>query len=79
MERNGRIRLAAILLLFLLLSVSLVSCTEDEPTRTCIGIVPAYRGDTITDTHHEFTKDEFSVYATFDDGTDGEVEDYEFT
>ena len=52
---------------------------EEEKAKTCIGIVPAYRGGDITDTRHEFTKEEFFVFATFDDGSEGEVEDYELT
>lgn len=42
-----------------------------------LSLTPAYRGEEVTELDHEFKKEDFYVYATFTDGTDGEVTDFE--
>lgn len=62
-------------ILALLLAVSaLTSCGDPK----LLSIIPAYMGGTVTSTRHEFTKDDFYVLATYDDGTDKQVTDFEF-
>ena len=43
-----------------------------------LAILPAYKGETVTSTHHEFTNDDFYVLASYSDGTDRAVSDFEF-
>lgn len=64
--------LSALLLTVMLLAC--VSCGGPE----ALGIVPSYMGPPITVTDYEFTKDDFLVIASFDDGTDKTIDDYEF-
>ena len=66
-----RISAAAVLLSVLVL---LTSCGGPK----LIGIIPAFNGPAIYDTTHEFTKDEFFIYASYDDGTDRRLENDEF-
>ncbi len=64
-----RIILCAILSLLLL-----ASCGGPK----LLSIIPAYAGSGVTSTHHEFTKGDFYVLATYADGTDKQVTDFEF-
>jgi len=43
-----------------------------------ISIIPAYKGEAVTSTTHEFTKEDFYVYATYTDGNDKQITDFEF-
>ncbi len=58
--------LAAVMLL-------LVSCGPK-----IIAIMPVYKGEEVTDTHHEFANEDFYVLATYEDGTQAEVKDFKF-
>ena len=59
----------------LLLSLlCLASCGGPE----LLAVYPAYQGQPVTSTHHEFTKKDFIVCASYDDGTDEFVTDFEF-
>ena len=57
----------------LLLLMSLVSCGPEA-----LGMYPVYVGGEVTSLQHEFTKEDFVVIIAFDDGTDREVDDFEF-
>lgn len=46
--------------------------------RELISLIPIYNGETVTDTHHEFTKDDFKVMLTFKDGNDEFTDDFTF-
>jgi len=43
-----------------------------------IGIIPRYVGEEVTDTQHEFKAEDFTVLANYDDGTNVEVDGFEF-
>lgn len=55
-----------------LLSFALVSCGGPK----IVSLVPVYKGAEVTDTHHEFTKDDFDVYLTYDDGAQLLADDF---
>lgn len=61
-----------------LLSVILLCCVSCGGGDDAIGLVPSYRGPVVTTTDYEFTKDDFLVIASYDDGRDVFVSDYEF-
>ena len=72
-------RLLSLLLAFLLLfsaCVSLSSCGGDK--KTPIGLVVVYNGPDVTVTDKEFSANEFLVLASYEDGTDEYVTDFEF-
>lgn len=52
----------------------LISCGGPE----LLSIIPAYKGEAVTSTHHTFTNDDFYVIASYADGTDEVVSDFEF-
>ena len=75
--RIGKTAACALLSLLLILPLLLASCGGDK--NPIIGLVASYRGEDVTSTDHEFTKDEFFVVASYDDGTfEQDVKDYEF-
>ncbi len=43
-----------------------------------VSVIPVYVGAPVTDTFHEFKKEEFYVLASYEDGTDEQVTDFEF-
>ncbi len=57
--------LAAVMLL-------LVSCGPE-----ILGVAPVYRGEEVTDTHHEFKKEDFYVLVTYEGGVQKQAEDFE--
>ena len=76
--RTGKI-LSRILVPALLLAVLTLfaACTDDS--NPIIGLMAAYTGPDVTTTDHEFTKDEFFVVVSYEDGTfDQGIKDYEF-
>ena len=75
MRTGSRTASALILSLLLLLAAALPSCKENP----VIGLIAAFKGASVTSTEHEFTKDEFYVVASYEDGTfEQDVTDYEF-
>ena len=50
----------------------LVSCGPEA-----LGMYPAYVGEEVTSTDHEFSNEDFYVIVAFDDGTDRVVKDFE--
>ena len=44
-----------------------------------ISIIPAYKGEPVTSTDHEFTKEDFYVLGTYTDGNDKQITYFEFT
>lgn len=54
--------------------LALVSCGGPE----LLSIMPAYKGEPVTSTYHEFTKDDFYVIASYDNGEDKVITDFEF-
>ena len=48
-----------------LLAALLVSCGGPD----VISLVPVYKGAEVTDTHHEFSNDDFDIYLTYEDGS----------
>ncbi|GEM_PF-1296863 len=74
---------AAALLAALLLILAFPSCGKDKEEsahkgETPIGLIVVYNGPEVTDTRHVFSPDEFSVLASYEDGTDEYIHDYEF-
>lgn len=63
------------LLLFCSCCVCLSSCKDKK---TPIGLVVVYNGPDVTVTDKEFSAGEFLVLASYDDGTDEYVQDFEF-
>jgi len=43
-----------------------------------VSIIPVYVGAPVTDTFHEFKKEDFYVLASYEDGTDEQVTDFTF-
>lgn len=70
-----RILLLVFALFLSLASLFLVSCDK----RKAISIIPNYLGEDVTDTKHEFKKEDFRVIIAYSDGTDEERDDYTFT
>ena len=69
---------ALLLTLAALLSLlALSSCGKDKKEEP-LGLVVVYMGPAVTDTTHVFSADEFSVLASYADGTDEYVSDFEF-
>ncbi len=58
----------------ILVVLALSSCGGPE----LLSIMPVYIGDTVTSTHHEFSKEDFYVLALYDDSRDVQVTDFEF-
>lgn len=73
MKKAISITLSAIILVTV--AMTCVSCGGPK----LIGIVPAYTGADVTDTNHEFSNEDFFVIASYDDGTDETVTDFEFS
>ena len=70
---------ALILALGILLLLSLfVSCRKKPEPETPIGLIAAYLGPDIDTTDHVFKKSDFQVLASYSDGRDEFVTDYEF-
>ena len=63
-------------LIFLLLPLT-ASCGKDK-VKEPIGLIVVYTGPEIYDTQHVFTSDDFSVLASYEDGSDEYVHDYTF-
>lgn len=67
-------KILAVVLVLAVLASALSACGNPV-----IGLMAAYTGPDVTTTDHEFTKDEFYVVASYEDGTFEEgVDDYEF-
>ena len=75
--RRARSLVSLLLALTLLALLSAASCGKDKQ-KTPIGLIVVYTGPDIYDTVHTFTKDDFSVLASYEDGTDEYVDDYTF-
>ena len=76
---SSALRAAVSLLLaltFLVLPFA-VSCGKEKPKEP-VGLIVVYTGPDVYDTVHTFTKDDFSVLASYEDGTDEYVHDYTF-
>ncbi len=70
-------------LLFLLMtfvSILLAGCSSNDSTSDAkiLGMIPAYVGETVTDTQHTFSKDDFYVMVTYSDYNDQVVTDFTF-
>ena len=72
MKTMKNIRKTVLVICAILALFTLTSCRKKV-----IGIVPAYIGETVTDTHHEFKNEDFYIIASYDDGTDERVTDFE--
>ena len=66
------VKFTALVLVLVSLTLGLAACGKEV-----LSLTPAYRGEEVTELDHEFKKEDFYVYATFTDGTDGEVTDFE--
>ena len=77
---NQRVSARVLLLaLALVLTLSLfVSCKKKPEPETPIGLIAAYLGPDIYTTDHVFKKSDFQVLASYRDGRDEFVTDYEF-
>ncbi|MBQ3708533.1 MAG: hypothetical protein II889_11590 [Clostridia bacterium] len=65
--------------LALLLALTLCLCLSSCHKNPVIGLVAAYMGEDATTTDYTFTKDDFYVVASYEDGTfEQGVKDYEF-
>ena len=74
------LRRAAAFLAALLLLPAFPSCVKDKENHrgeTPIGLIVMYNGPEVTDTRHVFSPDEFSVLASYEDGTDEYVDGFE--
>ena len=60
------------------LAALLLFCACDDGKKDVLGIVPSYNGAPVTTTDHEFSKDDFIVIASYADGRDDIISDYEF-
>ena len=76
-KRNTPARIFLMLALILMLLPFAVSCGK-EKVKEPIGLIVVYTGPDVTDTRHTFTNDDFSVLASYEDGTDEYVHDYTF-
>ena len=65
--------LSVLLVLLLCLCAGLTGCGKK-----LIGLVVVYVGEDVTTTDRAFTPDDFTVLASYDDGTDEYVHDYTF-
>ena len=72
-------RLAALLLALTLLVLPFTASCGKDKGKVPIGLIVVYTGPEIYDTQHVFTSDDFSVLASYEDGTDEYVHDYTFT
>lgn len=61
-----------LLVTLVLLSAALYSCGPKV-----ISLVPVYKGEEVTDTHHEFTNDDFEILVTYDDGSQAMTDEFE--
>lgn len=52
--------------------LALSSCGKEV-----LSLTPAYRGEDVTELDHEFKKEDFFVYVTYTDGTEGEVTNFD--
>ncbi|MBQ7599390.1 MAG: hypothetical protein IJU57_01820 [Clostridia bacterium] len=66
------------LIMMLAFSAVLASCSQ-PPKRKLLEIQPFAKEESVTSTDYRFTKDDFEVYAIYDDGTDELTTDYEFS
>ena len=80
MGTNRAARFAAgLLILALLLSLPVLfsSCGKDKK-ETPLGLVVVYMGEDVYETDHVFSPDDFTVLASYADGRDEYVHDFEF-
>lgn len=69
---------ALVLSLLLLFTAALSSCGGVDDENPVVGLTAAFLGGDVTTTDHEFTKDEFYIVASYEDGTFEEgITDYE--
>ena len=71
-----------IISLFLLLIIALTSflfsgCTKDNG-KELLMLQPTYVGDTVTETQHNFKKEDFKLYAHYTENVTEEVTDFTF-
>jgi len=71
-------RAAALLTALILLLLPVTASCGKEKAKEPIGLVVVYTGPDVTDTRHTFTNDDFSVLASYEDGSDEYVHDYTF-
>ena len=77
MHRKRSLRILTAALLILLSATLAVSCGKDKGKEP-IGLIVVYTGPDVYDTQHVFSADEFTVLASYEDGTDEYVHDFEF-
>ncbi len=66
------------LLVITLTSVILCGCAEKDDGRELLMIQPTYVGDTVTDIDHTFKKEDFKLYAHYNQNVTEEVTDFTF-
>ncbi len=66
-------KIAKKLCVSVILAAVLVSCGGPE----LLGVIPVYNGAPVTDTNHEFNAEDFIVLASYADGTDEQITDFD--
>ncbi len=65
------------LLVITLASVILCGCSKENTEKELLMLQPSYVGDMVTDPNYAFKKEDFKVYALYDDSTE-EISDFTF-
>ena len=84
-ERNAMfrskntVRIIALAAVAVILTLLLASCKDDsEPKKKLLGIQAEFKGDSVDSADYVYTKDDFTVTASYNDYSDVETDDYEF-